>query len=805
MSAIARRRPRSIVAPSTISRRVGRRVLLVPQYGKTINTYLPVELMKEIFLYSIELKHIQSVQLASVCRYWRSVIATMSHLWSTLTIGTWTETVQVATWVQRAYPKKVIIDTERDVQGLSNTPPLAALQDALASTGQWNELTIFSFPSENVASLDFQVARPMKELKSLHMAAGCVHSSSLARLLKLLPTDASLGELRFHPSPAGTHVPQSYWPPVLKNLTVLIVSGRDIDEPFDLLPTFTQLQIFEADRLRLPSYEPNTNIPLLSTLRKLQIRACSVQWMAGRCFPRLEECAILLPRHWGALQQHEVQLPFCNKLSYHGYPMTTVQYFHIPKVNATELRSHDCNERRVYQQLQYMCTVVVWISKLTTLHLTLQCSEQALMNVLMHSTLLHELILSIAHPSSSWQSFLVSLAAIPHGNGWLDQDMRFRGSEDWEAWRSSRTWHVSILPYLKYLGIQCPKGFSPSECLDNCPTLRFVAWTRAQLTPPLEHLKVWEGRGTTDDIVVDYVSTGYLDKHLEISGGRCDPLVVRGMITKYLRIGSSGIPVFQLHSTILFRQLQSLVVEGYEYRKLEIPILPYLEQIKRLEIRHGIIPAYSLRIDLPLTHTLQWLMIHRSTLFWMIGRSFKVLREFKFYEQLDDQDNLSGHEGLQVDLPACTKLDWTRGEGFLRFFSCPSLQIFHFSRDFSQDEVSHQAPHKSLPNFLCNCPCLQQLEFEIPKELSWADSLAQFVLCDARERGIWRDVRSVKVTVGVHSFEEDARDHFFSETIGHQKRYEKWWKKVAVTKDDRSWPVSYTKSYLGAVTIDASI
>ena len=179
MSAVARRRPRSTVARSTVTRRVGRRILLVPPYGKTINTYLPVELMKEIFLYSIELEHIQSVQLASVCRYWRSVIATMSHLWSTLTIGTWTETVQVATWVQRAYPKKVIIDTERDVQGLSNTPPFAALQDALASTDQWHELTIFSFPSENVASLDFQVAGPMKELKSLDVAAGCVHSLHL--------------------------------------------------------------------------------------------------------------------------------------------------------------------------------------------------------------------------------------------------------------------------------------------------------------------------------------------------------------------------------------------------------------------------------------------------------------------------------------------------------------------------------------------------------------------------------------------------------------------------------------------------
>ena len=433
MSAIVRRRPHP-----TVARRVERRMLLVPPNGKTINTYLPIELMREIFLYSTELKHMKSVQLASVCRYWRSAISKMSHLWSTLMIGTWTETVQVATWVQRAYPKKVIIDTERDVQGLSNTLPFAALQDALARTGQWNELTIFSFPSENVASLDFQVAGPMKLLTSLHVAAGCVHSSSLAHLLRLLPTDASLGELRFHPSPASTNAPQSHWPPVLKNLIVLIVSGRDIDEPFDLLPTFTQLQIFEANCLRLPSYEPSTNLPLLSTLRKLQLRACSVEWMAGRCFTYLEECVILLPRRYGgAVQHYEVQLPSCKKLTFHGFPMTTVQYFHVPKVEAMDLRSHDCNERRVYQQLHHLCTVDGRISKLTTLHLALQCSEQALIGVLMYSTLLHELVLSISYPSSSWQSFLESLAAIPNGNDWLDQGTRRRHHSEYEEWCSS--------------------------------------------------------------------------------------------------------------------------------------------------------------------------------------------------------------------------------------------------------------------------------------------------------------------------------------------------------------------------------
>jgi hypothetical protein len=219
-------------------------------------------------------------------------------------------------------------------------------------------------------------------VETLHVVAGCVRSPSFTHLLDLVPTEAPLSELRLYPSFASAYFLQPHWFPVLQNLTVLIVNGRDIHEPFELLPTFTQLQIFEADHLPLPWYEPNTNLPLLCTLQKLQLRASSVQWMAGRQFPCLEECAILLPHHWEAVQQHGVQLPSCRKLTYHGYPMTTVQYFHVPQMRAMELGSHDCKERRVYQQLRHLCTVDGRISKLTRLHLTLQCSEQAFIKVL---------------------------------------------------------------------------------------------------------------------------------------------------------------------------------------------------------------------------------------------------------------------------------------------------------------------------------------------------------------------------------------------------------------------------------------
>ena len=263
--------------------------------------------------------------------------------------------------------------------------------------------------------------------------------------------------------------------------------------------------------------------------------------------------------------------------------MTTARYFHVPEMRSMELRSHDCNEQRVHQHLRYLCRVDGMISKLTVLHLTFQCSEQVLLKLLKYLVPLQELVLSISHPSPSWQNFLDSLAAKPR----IAPDNSYW---QWEKLRFSQTWHTNVLPHLKYLGIQCPKGFSQSECFDNLPLLRLVGWTRVRLTPPLEHLKVREGRGTADDIAVDCISTGYLEKHLGLSiqGSTTqwhDTLIVMGMVTRSLGINYTANRLFQLHSTVLFRQIQHLELKWDN--NVEMTILPHLDQIKSLEIWRG--------------------------------------------------------------------------------------------------------------------------------------------------------------------------------------------------------------------------
>jgi len=621
----------------------------------------------------------------------------------------------------------------------------------------------------------------MKVLKVLHVESGCMNSPSFAHLLNLVPTEAPLCEMRLHPPFVSTHFLQPHWVPMLQNLIVLIVNGREINGPFELLPTFTQLQIFEAERLCLPFYQPNTNLPLLCTLRKLQLRACSVQWMAGRHFPRLEQCAILLPCHWEQIQQHEVQLPSCKKLVYHGYPMTVAQYFHVPEMRAMDLRSHDCNSQRVRQHLRHLCRVNERISNLTALHLTFQCNEQVIMKILKYLIPLQELALSITHPSPSFQSFLESLAAKPSINEWPGGDSPMSCYEEWEQWCSSQTWHVNFLPHLKFLEIQCLKGFSRSKRLENSSLLRTVGWTRAYLTPPLEHLKVWEGRsrGGMDDIAVDYTSTGYLDKHLGISSKEIDATIVKAIITRHVATEfPSSTPLFPLHSTLLSRQLRQLEITCKSNH--EILILPYLEQIERLKISTGTIPEYSLNVDLPLTHTLQWLELSFSTPRWMFGRTFKALREFRVTFPPDEPKNQSRHEGLQVNLPACTILQLFRCTIEYRgFLSCSNVQNFHWFQHSFRNTFD-LAAFNLLHVFLYKFSCLQDLSISVPQGLG-IDSLIDFVFWGALGHGVSQDIRSVEVGIEFNSYTEAW--NFKDQTVGHRRRYEKWWKSFTVDKE----------------------
>jgi len=62
----------------------------------------------------------------------------------------------------------------------------------------------------------------------------------------------------------------------------------------------------EAFRLHLPTYTIETDLRLVRTLKRIKIKAASMQWMAGRTFSNLERCTIIWPHYPETLAQTEV-------------------------------------------------------------------------------------------------------------------------------------------------------------------------------------------------------------------------------------------------------------------------------------------------------------------------------------------------------------------------------------------------------------------------------------------------------------------------------------------------------------------
>jgi hypothetical protein len=648
---------------------------------RSINNWLSVEILTDIFLYAVEAHHMSPYQLVAVCRRWRNVINSMTHLWSTLRLGTWTEIENVRLWIERSRqgPLAITIDPHRDAKKPSGGQPYAGLQYAFSAMDRWREVVIAGFPTPEVfaSAVDFLTAKPMSLLRSLEVGDRCLDSAALTHLLDHISNTAIL---LAHMTLLAPHAISFFLHPqrhdVLSAVTTLIVDGRGISEPVPILPLLVHLQILDVSHLLLPRYDASTSLPFLSTLKQLKLRAVAIHWMAGRVFRCIERCTIIHALCQRGIQQR-IDLPRCRSLTYEGHPISTLKHFHVPEVKQIVLNSYDTKRRRVQRHLEYLCWSDGKMSQLHTLHLMLQCSEKDLTNVLKYMETLQELVVSIAYPSSSWINFLRSLAAEPSHKDWpkifFDIDFSEEQVEGWKDWCSSQTWHSNALPHLRYLGIQSPKGFSQSECFDACPLLAFVAWTRKHLSPPLEHLKLWEGRGTADDMVVDYISTEFLGKHLGTSIQGYYWVIVSGMVTQYLDVHYHIFPLFtKLHSTVLFRQLQTLKFTGLGH---EAHILPYLGQIKHLEISHTAIPAYSLHIDLPCVHTLQKLVLSYSKCSWMLGRTFHTLKEYTVYDLMGFDEDLSAYKGVQVHMPACTKLVLSGSAVAHTFFSCPNVQI----------------------------------------------------------------------------------------------------------------------------------
>lgn len=122
----------------------------------------------------------------------------------------------------------------------------------------------------------------------------------------------------------------------LQTLRVLHLDCKDCNQELDIFPHLLCLEEFRTYRLRIPpahTLQPDTGIPLLTTLKKLTCRGFNIEWMGGRTFTKLESLAVTWPHNDISGSRDLVKerggvfLPALKEFSFEDYLLEPLKFF----------------------------------------------------------------------------------------------------------------------------------------------------------------------------------------------------------------------------------------------------------------------------------------------------------------------------------------------------------------------------------------------------------------------------------------------------------------------------------------------
>jgi hypothetical protein len=472
---------------------------------------LPTEMLSEIFTIAIMVYKCSSLRLMSVCRSWRLVLMTMSRIWSTIKVRTWTRTDFIKFLLERT--RRVTLDIEIDTDSDSGfyiadpSRSYAALAMVAKTSTRWKNLTIRSFPrevdlmnSEALGSL-LVFEGPMEALENLRITGPCEMNTAITKLIILArsisgPQLKTL-ELSIYDALVHFATPPSS---LLRHLRSFKVDFADMKDPLDILPQFERLEDLHAHRLHLPLYSDTTNLPLVHTLKRLFLKNTSVQWMQGRSFSKLLDCTVMWPHLPDALLTGvQVHLPVCTHLTYDDHILQPLTIFDLPLLDALVVRNEAWNRPRGSQQLGFIWGPIVPTEKILrprVLHLDTQCYDQHLISALKTIPEVEELILGLVRPDALGKKFLSSLLAKRVRENSVN--IQTRGHENASVTRTSPAWVVSLCPNLKALGFKYRRWLRQHESDEITTIFQEIVDTRAKSNTPLRSFKFWPTKETTD-------------------------------------------------------------------------------------------------------------------------------------------------------------------------------------------------------------------------------------------------------------------------------------------------------------------
>jgi len=377
---------------------------------------IPVEILSEIFLLAVQDWPGYRKNLMLVCRHWHAIILSTPGIHSQLTIRRATQKEVVQAFVQGTKTRldvRVDMNDERDGSDFNAENFLACFMAAAQAAYRWTSFNLISSPPYGECT-GILILRPLVHLESFKLACG--FGEFLEPLMTGISGGASpklttiyLGDpaaVLYFVRPACLHITHS-----LRNLNIQL--SERMDNPMDILPHLHRLEVFKARHLFLPFYPPDAPLPLTHTLRSLDMKSVSIQWMAGHVFPSIKTCKITFPHRVDIIQALQpITMPSCSYFTYHSNNLHPLTRFHLPSLRRLNVKSGQWNVWRGNPQLAALCPLAAAEAKtLTSLTLDVECSDQLLVFMLSLVPALQFLELRLARPNrlstSFFQAFIV--------------------------------------------------------------------------------------------------------------------------------------------------------------------------------------------------------------------------------------------------------------------------------------------------------------------------------------------------------------------------------------------------------------
>ena len=452
-------------------------------------TRLPLELLHQIFLITIDEANLPPLALMLVCKSWYTIV---TSIWASLNLGTRTPLSAVTRKLERSqWLLDIVVDTDAD-RGDFDTPSYGAFEAifaAIEASSRWRSLVLESFPSQ--ADLSEEVVNrglqrcpnaTMSRFTTFKVKSTCKTSPVLNGLLHILGTTAGseLTTMEINSANVISFLTLTY-PSLFHSVKVLSLNTPGIPNPVDCLPHLHQLESLNASHISFPIYHNNVDLPLVHTLRHLRLKAVSIQWISGRTFHVLEDCTLIFPRHRQVLHTFRATLPNCKHLSFQGYPLEVLGGLSARNLNHLSVTCPSSFNRQGSQQLVWLSHQILGERRLAprSLHIYIKASNQAWMSALLVMSYLEELVIHNAEPSSLGAKVFQSLVIRPAQAG------------DPGATSTPGALNAPPCPALKRFGLKYDRWLRPSEQFGLIPVFVSIIQSRQHSSCPLRSFRLW--------------------------------------------------------------------------------------------------------------------------------------------------------------------------------------------------------------------------------------------------------------------------------------------------------------------------